>query len=159
MMASGTLLFLMFFVTLKSSNSSYTKLMTYLSCLAFKSFNAAENDTLLYCRVIRWAETPILITESKIKLIRYLLIAYSLFYSPYIVYTVEGIQKLSKTTTFFKIYRKTFNDSLSSTKPLDEKSLVDRLSCLLSALEFQILSGSCTVCNGTLTIESEATFS
>ncbi len=48
---------------------------------------------------------------------------------------------------------------LSSTKPWDEKSLVDRLSCLLSALEFQILSGSCTVCNGTLTIESEATFS
>ena len=41
--------------------------------------NAAENDTLLYCRVMRWAETPILITESKIKLIRYLLIAYSLF--------------------------------------------------------------------------------
>jgi len=39
----------------------------------------AENDTLLYCRVMRWAETPILITESKIKLIRYLLIAYSLF--------------------------------------------------------------------------------
>ena len=39
------------------------------------------------------------------------------------------------------------------------KSLVDRLSCLLSALEFQMFSGSCTVCNGTLTIESEATFS
>ena len=35
------------------------------------------------------------------------------------------------------------------------KSLVDRLSCLLSALEFQMFSGSCTVCNGTLTIESE----
>ena len=48
---------------------------------------------------------------------------------------------------------------LSSTKPWDEKSLVDRLSCLLSALEFQMFSGSCTVCNGTLTIESEATFS
>ena len=48
---------------------------------------------------------------------------------------------------------------LSSTKTWDEKSLVDRLSCLLSALEFQIFSGSCTVCNGTLTIESEATFS
>ena len=106
MMASGTLSFLMFFVTLKSSNSSYTKLMTYLSCLAFKSFNAAENDTLLYCRVIRWAETPIFITESKIKLIRYLLIAYSLFYSPYTVYTVEPSKKLSKTITFFKIYRK-----------------------------------------------------
>jgi hypothetical protein len=44
--------------------------------------------------VIRWAETPILITESKIKLIRYLLIAYSLFYSPYTVYTVEEIKKL-----------------------------------------------------------------
>jgi len=48
---------------------------------------------------------------------------------------------------------------LSSTKPWDEKSLGDRLSCLLSALEFQMFSGSCTVCNGTLTIESEATFS
>ena len=59
----------------------------------------------------------------------------------------------------FKNYRKTFNYSLSSTKPWDEKSLVDRLSCLLSALEFQMFSGSCTVCNGTLTIESEATFS
>ena len=106
MMASGTLSFLMLFVTLKSSNSSYTKLMTYLSCRAFKSFNAAENDTLLYCRVIRWAETPIFITESKIKLIRYLLIAYSLFYSPYTVYTVEPSKKLSKTITFFKIYRK-----------------------------------------------------
>ena len=26
--------------------------------------------------------------------------------SPYTIYTVEGIKKLSKTTTFFKIYRK-----------------------------------------------------
>ena len=33
-----------------------------------------------------------------------------------------------------------------------------RSSCL-SLLSFQITSGSCTVCNGTLTIESEATFS
>lgn len=33
-----------------------------------------------------------------------------------------------------------------------------RSSCL-SLLSFQITSGSCIVCNGTLTIESEATFS
>ncbi len=32
-------------------------------------------------------------------------------------------------------------------------------SFCLSLLSFQITSGSCTVCNGTLTIESEATFS
>ncbi|CUQ64235.1 Uncharacterised protein [Segatella copri] len=55
MMASGTLWFLMLLVTLKSSSSSYTKLMVYLCWRAFKSFNAAENDTLLYCRVMRWA--------------------------------------------------------------------------------------------------------
>ena len=66
---------------------------------------------------MRWADIPMLITESKIKLIRYLLIAYSLFYSPYTIYTVGPSKKLSKTITFFKIYRKTFNDSLSSTKP------------------------------------------
>jgi len=36
----------------------------------------------------------ILITESKIKLIRYLLIAYSLVFTVHIIYTVEEYKKL-----------------------------------------------------------------
>ena len=42
-----------------------------LSCQSFKSFNATENDILLYCRVMRWAEkhstTPCLPQSHRMK--------------------------------------------------------------------------------------------
>ena len=101
MMASGTLSFLMFFVTLKSSNSSYTKLMTYLSCRAFKSFNAAENDTLLYCRVMRWADIPMLIINNiKLK---------TIFFITYSTLKVPSTSVICMRSKAFNISRFCFN--------------------------------------------------
>ena len=90
--------------------------------------------------------------------------AYECMLALYCVLGLWSIAKFhlsTKTTKRFLMLSGTCeaNSFIFSFSVFVRKSLVDRLSCLLSALEFQIFSGLCTVCNGTLTIESEDTFS
>ena len=70
-------------------------------CRAFKSFNAAENDTLLYCRVMRWADIPMLIINNiKLK---------TIFFITYSTLKVPSTSVICMRSKAFNISRFCFN--------------------------------------------------
>ena len=65
------------------------------------TFNAAENDTLLYCRVMRWADIPMLIINNiKLK---------TIFFITYSTLKVPSTSVICMRSKAFNISRFCFN--------------------------------------------------